>query len=413
MSEPVIPVPISFAACHAAWLKARRGKRPSADQLRFNARWLDNLLALHDQLRSGQWQPARTVSFVVQHPKVREIHAPAFADRIVHHLLVERLEKFYEPIFIHDSYANRQGKGSHAAVDRLQQFMRQRNDKKADGQNGGWFLQLDIHNYFNSIHRPTLYNMLCQRLYQMQQRHVLPASHALALRSLCHKILAEKVLENVRDPHVAALLPPHKRLCNSAAGCGLPVGNLTSQFFANVYLNALDQFVKHTLKAKYYVRYVDDFVLLADTQAQLERWKQQISAFLEQTLHLRLKLDSKLAPITQGVDFLGYVVYAHHKLVRQRVVQHCKAKLAQWQRERGCKNKVNHTDFGTLQALVGSYWGHFEHADSVRLRQNIFDKFVWLEEYFKLHDDGAVMVDAPARWTVLRHQNINLTKRTK
>ena len=399
-SHAVIPVPISFAACHAAWLKARRGKRPSANQLRFDAHWLDNLLALHDGLRSGQWQPARTVSFVVQHPKVREIHAPAFADRIVHHLLVARLEKFYEPIFIHDSYANRQGKGSHAAVDRLQQFMRQRNDKKGQG----WFLQLDIHNYFNTIHRPTLYAMLCKRLAQMQSRRVLPASHALALRSLCHKILAEKVTENVRDPHAAAQLPPHKRLCNSAAGCGLPVGNLTSQFFANVYLNALDQFVKHTLKVKHYVRYVDDFVLLADTQAQLESWKQQISLFLEQTLQLSLKVDSKLAPIAQGVDFLGYVVFAHHRLVRQRVVQHCKAKLAQWHRERGCKNRVSYPDFAKLQAVVGSYWGHFEHADSVRLRLQLFAKFSWLSDYFELNSDGGLKTCMPARWVISRHQ---------
>lgn len=399
-SHAVIPVPISFAACHAAWLKARRGKRPSANQLRFDAHWLDNLLALHDSLRSGQWQPARTVSFVVQHPKVREIHAPAFADRIVHHLLVARLEKFYEPIFIHDSYANRQGKGSHAAVDRLQQFMRQRNDKKGQG----WFLQLDIHNYFNTIHRPTLYAMLCKRLAQMQSRRVLPASHALALRSLCHKILAEKVTENVRDPHAAAQLPPHKRLCNSAAGCGLSVGNLTSQFFANVYLNALDQFVKHTLKVKHYVRYVDDFVLLADTQAQLESWKQQISLFLEQTLQLSLKVDSKLAPIAQGVDFLGYVVFAHHRLVRQRVVQHCKEKLAQWHRERGCKNRVSYADFAKLQAVVGSYWGHFEHADSVRLRLQLFAKFSWLSDYFELNSDGGLKTCMPARWVISRHQ---------
>jgi RNA-directed DNA polymerase len=400
--QKTIPVPISFAACHAAWQKARRGKRPSANQLRFDSRWLDNLLALHDSLRSGQWQPARTVSFVVQHPKVREIHAPAFADRIVHHLLVERLEKFYEPIFIHDSYANRQGKGSHAAVDRLQQFMRQRNDKKGQG----WFLQLDIHNYFNTIHRPTLYAMLCKRLEQMQQRHVLPTSHALALRSLCHKILAEKVTENVRDPHAAAQLPPHKRLCNSAAGCGLPVGNLTSQFFANVYLNALDQFVKHHLKVKHYVRYVDDFVLLSESKAQLESWKDQIAVFLEQTLQLSLKADSKLASITQGVDFLGYVVYAQHRLVRQRVVQHCKAKLAQWHRERGCKSRVRHRDFEKLQALVGSYWGHFEHADSVRLRKGVFAKFAWLRDYFELKNDGGLKTCAPARWVVSRYRKV-------
>jgi len=139
VASPVIAVPVNLAACYAAWLKARRGKRPSANQMAFEVRWLDRLLELKTALRTGRWQPARTVSFVVTHPKTREIHAPDFADRVVHHLLVERLEKLYEPIFIHDSYANRTGKGSHAAVDRLQQFMRSRNGR-------GWYLQLDIHN---------------------------------------------------------------------------------------------------------------------------------------------------------------------------------------------------------------------------------------------------------------------------
>lgn len=127
------------------------------NRLAFEGQWLDRLLALKTVLREGRWQPARTVSFVVDHPKTREIHAPDFADRIVHHILVERLEKIFEPIFIEDSFANRKGKGSHAAVDRLQQFMGRRN-----GQ--GWFLQLDIHNFFNSIHRPTLYQLLCRRI---------------------------------------------------------------------------------------------------------------------------------------------------------------------------------------------------------------------------------------------------------
>jgi hypothetical protein len=172
-ASPAISVPVSLVACHAAWLKARRGKRPSANQLAFEVRWLDRLLELKTALRAGVWQPARTVSFIVNQPKTREIHAPDFADRVVHHLLVERLEKIYEPVFIHDSYANRKTKGSHAAVDRLQQFMRSRN-----GQ--GWYLQLDIHNYFNSINRHTLYRMLCHRLHQCERRDELPAAHALA-----------------------------------------------------------------------------------------------------------------------------------------------------------------------------------------------------------------------------------------
>ena len=123
-AEPVmtsgIPVPVSLAACHAAWQRAQRGKKASVSQLAFEARWLDRLQCLTATLRVGQWQPVRTVSFVVTHLKTREIHAPEFADRLVHHVPVARLEKLYEPVFIHDAYANRAGRGSPAAVQRLQ-----------------------------------------------------------------------------------------------------------------------------------------------------------------------------------------------------------------------------------------------------------------------------------------------------
>ena len=127
-------------------------------------------------------------------------------------------------------------------------------------------------------------------------------------------------------------------------------------------------------------------------------------------MQLRLKDDAKLARLEQGVDFLGYIVYAHHKLVRQRVVQHGKAKLAQWQREWGCKRKVEYKDFAKLQALVGSYWGHFEHADSWRLRQSLFEKFAWLRDYFELQGNGGLKVVAPAKWIVLRHRKVTLPK---
>jgi len=452
-ASPAIAVPVSLAACHAAWLKARRGKRPSANQMAFEARWLDRLLALKTALRAGCWQPARTVSFVVTHPKTREIHAPDFADRVVHHLLVERLEKLFEPIFIHDSYANRQGKGSHAAVDRLQQFMRSRN-----GQ--GWYLQLDIHNYFNSINRHTLYRMLCHRLEQCELRGYNPVNsitrHSgfcrndgivetcrmdtrsastfrctpeydaaqahpafLALRSLCHKLLAHKVTEWVRDPEAAAQVPPHKRLANAAPGCGLPVGNLTSQFFANVYLNALDQFVKHTLKCRHYVRYVDDFILLADDAAQLRRWQAQIDEFLANTLSLKCKEAAVMQPLCQGIDFLGYRVFADHRRVRPRVVAHCRSKLESWAaryvhsgrvgtlfnadfRRSGfiltpplsCRaesrptSPLGHDALAHLQAMLGSYWGHFAHAQSVRLRRALFEQFAWLKMLFVLRPDG-------------------------
>lgn len=425
-----VPVPCTLVACHAAWVLARRGKKPSANQLAFTSRWLDHLQTLHQQLRAGTWVPHRTVSFVVKRPKTREIHAPDFADRVVHHLLVPRLERLWEPVFIHDSYANRAGKGSHAAVDRLQAFMRQRN-----GQ--GWFLQLDIHNFFNSIHRPTLYAQLKQRIVKCTGPK-LPVTHAVALQSLCHKLLAHSVKETTRNPLAAQQVPPHKRLCNAQPGCGLPIGNLTSQFFANVYLNALDQFVKHQIKVRHYVRYVDDFVLMADSPEQLQSWQVQIEDFLASQLRLRIKADALLAPLGQGVDFLGYEVWATHRRVRRRVVVHCKEKLSAWAQrhvtarhtrlDRASMDPRIREDDGKggddgqggddrwvrvhageavriratpealahLQHVLASYWGHFAHARSVRLRHALVQRFAWLQALFHINPAG----DLSPRWVL-------------
>jgi retron-type reverse transcriptase len=405
-SHPVSPdigVPVSLAACYAAWQRARRGKKPSRNQLAFEARWLDHLLDLHTALRSGRWQSRRTVSFIVNHPKTREIHAPDFSDRIVHHLLVERLLKLYEPVFIHDSFANRRGKGSHAAVDRLQTFLRQQDNMANNMQRGGWYLQLDIHNYFNSIHRPTLYAMLCRRIAQQERCGQLPPKHALALRSLCHKLLAQRTTEHQRDPSAALKVPAHKLLRNAAPGCGLPVGNLTSQFFANVYLNALDQFVKHTLKVRHYVRYVDDFVLLANSPQQLRDWQAQIAAFLQTTLQLKLRCDAQLQPCVQGIDFLGYEVFVHHRRVRMRVVQHCREKLQAWYQQHA-RRALRPCDIAQLHALLGSYWGHFAHA--VRLRQTLFAQMPWLKTMFNLGPDAHLYLKSPRRWQVMRRRAV-------
>ena len=259
---------VSLRVLHGAWKAARRGKVPSLNLLDFEARWADRLLELQREINTGNWKPRPSTCFIASRPKAREIHAPDFADRVVHHWLVPQLEAIYEPRFIFDSFANRKGKGSHAAVVRLQQFVREVDS----GQGGGWYLQLDIHNFFNSIHRATLWQMLKPVLLRANlPEAVMRTTHAL----LRNPPLSAGVTLRASAAEVA-LVPPHKRLVNAPPGCGLPIGNLSSQFLANVYLDRLDQFVKHTLKAKRYLRYVDDFVLVHQDREQLATWQRQI-----------------------------------------------------------------------------------------------------------------------------------------
>ncbi|MGH9644783.1 MAG: RNA-directed DNA polymerase, partial [Terriglobales bacterium] len=304
---------------HTAWRAARRGKKPSPNQLDFDSLWLDKLIELEGELRTGAWRPAPSTCFIATQPKAREIHAPDFADRVVHHWLVPQLEAAYEPRFIFDSYSNRRGKGTHAAIERLQGLVHQ----VASGQGGGWYLQLDVANFFNSIHRPTLYSMLKARM----ERFGLP----LIGRQACHALLRQSAaVQGVRylcSEDERALVPPHKRLENAAPGCGLAIGNLSSQFFANAYLDALDQFVKHELRAHRYLRYVDDFVLLHESREQLEAWQPAIAAFLRDRLQLELKADIKLRPLERGIDFLGYVVFPGRTVVRRRVSAHAAERL--------------------------------------------------------------------------------------
>ncbi|HXD38848.1 MAG TPA: RNA-directed DNA polymerase, partial [Rhodanobacter sp.] len=177
-----------------------------------------------------------------------------------------------------------------------------------------------------------------------------------------------------------ARVPLHKRLENAPAGRGLPIGNLSSQFFANVYLDALDQFVKHTLKAKRYLRFVDDFVLVHRDRDVLAQWKAQIEQFLGGTLRLNLKTDVRLRPLSAGIDFLGYVVFPTHIRVRARVLRHANQRLRDWHQAYRAGTAFHATPeaFQQLGAIWASYQGHFAHADSWRLQQRFLQRRPWL-----------------------------------
>ena len=364
--------PVTLQDMTRANRRARRGKKPSADMARFQARAIDGLLDLRDRINAGTWSPARTVVMVAHQPKAREIHAPAYRDRVLHHWLVPLLEAIYEPRFIHDSYANRKGKGLLKAVQRLEGFVHQVHS----GQGGGWFLKIDVHNFFYSIDRRTLWRML----KRVMQRQGVP----LSIQRIVHAALRGSPLAagviNMATPAERAGIPPHKRLENAGPGKGLPIGNLLSQFLANVYLDELDQFIKHVLKIPRYIRYVDDIVIVHSSREQLLQWQASIEEFLADKLQLRLKAERQLLPLQRGIDFLGYVVYPTHIRIRRRVVAHARHKLSVWEQAHVDGKHLHATpeQLRTGASQVASYFGHFSHGSSPQLVADFHRRYPWL-----------------------------------
>jgi len=334
----------SFEALYRAWRKARRGKRykPAAAQFERN---LDlELLALYQDLRDESWQPGGFRSFTIHEPKRRKISAAPYRDRVVHHALVRVIEPIYERKFIADSYANRAGKGTHKALDRCTQYMRRFR----------YVLQCDVQQFFPAIDHQIL-------------KHIL--SKTIACRPtlrLCEKIIhsGTGILTDEYTLHYF----PSDDLFAAGRPRGLPIGNLTSQFWANVYMNELDQYVKHTLRCTGYLRYVDDFLLFADDKVTLHRWRDEIIIFLQS---LRLTIHEKRAqptPVGQGIPFLGFTVYpTYRRLKRSKGItyrRHLKTLWRRWQageitREQG-------------RASVMAWLGHVRHGDTFGLRQRLF-----------------------------------------
>ena len=335
----------TYKQLYDCYLKCRKNKRNTLNQLRFEINAEQNLLRLQEELNNRAYQPGQSICFVVDRPKLREVFAADFRDRIVHHVLVEYLEAIAEPKFIYDSYACRKNKGTHAAVNRLQYFTRsitENNFRRA------YCLQMDVRSFFVTINKDILFSLV--KKYTEDGDMIW----------LARVIIYNDCTENCRMTKGKDLLkhiPEHKTLFKQAKNKGLPIGNLTSQFFANVYLNEIDQFVKHSLKCRYYMRYTDDSLILHCDKSQLEKWTDDIATFLKNELDLELNTKKTIIrPVSDGIDYLGYIVRPFYILVRRRVVNNLKQKIYD----------------GTLnrQSYV-SYLGHFKHANAYRLKQHI------------------------------------------
>jgi len=306
LSADLSVAPFQFEDLVQAYYDCRRNKRNSASAQLFEKDMEINLLELHDDLIAGTYRPGRSICFVVTRPKAREVWAAAFRDRVVHHLLYNHVAPRFYASFIVDSCACIPGRGTLYAAKRLESKIR------SASQNWSkpiFYLKCDLANFFVAIDKAVLRKQLEARITE-------PWWLALATQILMHD--PREDYETRSPAHLFNRVPQHKRLIAQPALLGLPIGNLSSQFFANVYLDALDQFAKHTLRAKHYIRYVDDFVFLHESPQQLNEWLAQVEAFLPR---LGAKLNPTktiLQPVDRGVDFVGHVIKPWRRSTRKR-----------------------------------------------------------------------------------------------
>ena len=310
-----------------AWRKARKGKTKKPYVIEFEKNIRENLLNLREELLTQNYKPKPLITFTIRDPKTRKISKADFRDRIIHHALIRVIEPIFDKTFIYDSCANRKGRGNLFALKSFDKYKRKITNNL---HSEAFCIKADIKHYFQEINQGIL------------------------LRIIKGKISDEKVIWLIKQ-----ILDNSEQ---KSKGIGMPLGNLTSQFFANVYLNELDYFVKHKLKSKYYIRYVDDFVLLHNSKLQLEIWKPEIEIFLKEELNLELHKDkSKIIPLSRGVDFVGFRNFYHYRLLRKRNIGKMSLRVK-------CCNKGIISEQKLLESVQG--WNAYaKWANSYRLRK--------------------------------------------
>ncbi|MCG8357484.1 MAG: reverse transcriptase/maturase family protein [Kiloniellales bacterium] len=328
-----------------AWRKAARGKRGTASVARFEYRAEENLAELRDQLLAGTYRPGAYVHFHIKEPKRRKISAAPFRDRVVHHALCNLIEPRFERIFTPDSYANRLGKGTHKAIERLQGLARRHR----------YVLRADIVQHFASIDHEILLATLGRRIPEPDVMRLVEAIAASG--------------RGVLDEEYRYVHFPGDDLLAICRPRGLPIGNLTSQFWSNCYLHPFDEFVKRGLGCRAYLRYVDDFALFGDSKRQLWAWK---AAIVERLARLRLVIHetrAQVQPVGAGIPWLGFVVFPNHRLVKARKLRNTHRRL----RSRLAAYHAGEISFAELDASIGGWIAHVAHADTWGLRGHVLD----------------------------------------
>lgn len=335
----------SWDNLYLAYRRAAMGKRGRISAAAFEYRLEDNLCNLLADLCSKSYRPGGYCSFYIHEPKRRLISAAPFRDRVVHHALCNIIEPIFERSFIFDSYANRVGKGTHRALDRCQGFARRYR----------YALQCDVAQFFPAIDHAILRGILARKVDDIDTLWLIDQIIASGIGVLGNQYEMQWF---AGDGPTAAQRPR-----------GLPIGNLTSQFWANCYMNGFDHFVKRQLRCLAYIRYVDDFVLFSDDKGELREWH---NAIVERLAELRLTIHpgAHPRPVTEGLPFLGFVVYPDHRRLKRRKGIFFQRKLRRMLRQYA----VGEVPLEEINIAVQGWLNHVRYANTIGLQRAVLSE---------------------------------------
>jgi len=356
----------------SAYYECRSNKRNTANALYFELNYESNLVELCNEINNGTYKPGRSIAFIVNKPVKREIFAADFRDRVVHHYIIGKLNPYFEKHFINDSYSCRIGKGTHYGIKRVKRFIRTAtNNYKTDA----WILKLDIEAFFMNINKGILFenlSLFIEKVYDKPNKQV--------IIDLCRKIIYSDCRDNCIIKGSRKNwngLPPTKSLFGKPKEQGIPIGNLTSQVFANFYLSAFDHFVKHELKIKYYGRYVDDIIIVHHDKEYLKSIIPILSNFLLSTLQLTVHPKKiYLQHCSKGVSFLGCYLKPNRIYINKRTKSNFFATISKHNKIIRQNKKISMPLLKNTVSSLNSYLGILKHYNTYKLRKRMLLKYL-------------------------------------
>jgi len=349
-----------------AYFNCRSNKRNTANALAFEVDYESNLVKLCEEINNGTYQIGRSIAFIVDKPVKREIFAADFRDRVVHHLIFNKLNPFFEKQFINDSYSCRVGKGTHFGIQRIDKFIRQ---CSANYTKDCYILKLDLQGFFMSINK----NILFAKLEHFIKDKYHATDKDLIIK-LCKQIIYNDPTQNciIKGKHMDWKdLPETKSLFHSKPNCGLPIGNLTSQVFANFYMDSFDHYMKHDLKIRYYGRYVDDFVIVHESKEYLKNLIPKLTDYLQSNLQATIHPKKiYLQHYSKGVQFLGTVILPNRIYIASRTKGNFYNAI-EIQNKIVRDHKPTKEEQKAFQSSINSYLGIMKHYKTYKLRKEM------------------------------------------